>query len=235
MKTALLITGLSMLLSAGCIVVIGILNNFDETVWPTAFATSLGIPLLVAPLVTYFVVQLLFELEVNRAKLTELAARNTLTQLFNRRHFIEQMELTVARFNRTGEPLALLFVDADHFKAVNDTHGHATGDLVLQRIAHVLQLALRSGDLAARYGGEEFVVLLPGATHEVAVSVAERILSAVRSVSIPTPTAGSIRPTVSIGICVHSKGHTTTNALLKRGDAAMYRAKSNGRNCWASA
>jgi diguanylate cyclase (GGDEF)-like protein len=140
-----------------------------------------------------------------------------------------QIELSQALRHRA--PLACLFIDVDHFKQVNDTHGHSAGDQVLRQVGRLIQQMLRSGDLAARYGGEEFVLLLPRTAEEGALEVAERIRLAVAGRDFsdsPTP----LRSSVSIGLAVLPAGGASDLAsLINAADAALYEAKRQGRNC----
>jgi diguanylate cyclase (GGDEF)-like protein len=157
---------------------------------------------------------------------SSLADHDSLTGLLNHRAFHEQLAREVAQAARDGEPLAVLVVDADHFKKVNDEHGHLVGDEVLKALAATIVAETRAGDLCARVGGEEFCVALPRATRAEAHEVAERVRLAVAALDVVTPI------TVSIGVGV---AHGTTDApvstaVLARADAALYEAKRNGRN-----
>ena len=159
-------------------------------------------------------------------ELVHLAMFDPLTELFNRRAFMELAERAFAAARRGGQPLAVLMVDVDHFKAVNDRHGHQTGDRVLAGLAQRLKSCLRAPDVVGRYGGEEFCAVLPGAGHADAVAAAERIRAAVAA----EPIAG-IAVTVSAGVasCLHPR-QRTVEAVIGRADAALYTAKALGRN-----
>lgn len=162
------------------------------------------------------------------AELEALAATDTLTSLPNRRSFLSRLEreLAEARRRPLGEG-AVLMLDIDHFKRVNDTWGHAVGDVVLQHFAEVVRQSLRRGDFAGRLGGEEFAVLLPGAAAEDAVPLADRLREEVAR-SPAQSDVGPIRITVSIGVAVFDG--SGASRLLERADEALYRAKSSGRN-----
>ena len=175
-----------------------------------------------------------------RRLLEQLAALDGLTGIPNRRRFDESYALEWRRCQRAGQPLSLVVADVDHFKAYNDTLGHAAGDRVLQEVAAVLrQCARRPGDLAARYGGEEFVLLLPETGAQEAQMLAEELRAKLeaRGLTHPaSPVGASV--TLSIG------GASTTPmqadadpAFLPLADAALYQAKASGRNCvrWAAA
>jgi diguanylate cyclase (GGDEF)-like protein len=178
-------------------------------------------------------------LRLNRA-LTELAAKNEileklaltdpLTGLANRRAFEEALGAELARAARHGRPASLVYVDLDHFKAVNDTHGHACGDEVLQGFARVLRRSCRRGDLPARVGGEEFAVLLPGTGRVPATLVAERIRRTTEA--HPLGRAADVPVTVSVGLTSTEGRPSLPGAaeLLGAADEALYRAKAEGRN-----
>jgi diguanylate cyclase (GGDEF)-like protein len=160
--------------------------------------------------------------------LADLAQRDGLTRLLNRRAFDGALQEALARHRRMGEPFALLALDLDHFKAVNDTHGHAAGDEVLRRTAQTLGSQLRPFDRLFRIGGEEFAVILGGADGEAALAAAERLRASVEAHAVATE--GVAVPTsVSIGV---AWGEMTADsaALLRVADAALYRAKREGRN-----
>jgi len=162
-------------------------------------------------------------------RLRELATRDSLTGLFNRRHFLELAELQLEKSQRSGTPLTLCMFDADHFKAVNDEHGHGTGDDVLKAIARAAESAVRGGDVLARIGGEEFAVLLPDTEQGDAGGVAERIRVAVESLAMQSDEWQRIHPTVSVGVARSIAGNDIEE-LIRRADAALYRAKESGRN-----
>lgn len=161
------------------------------------------------------------------AELLKLATHDALTGVYNRRRFDEKLAESSLLFQRTGRPFALLFIDADHFKKINDTHGHAVGDEVLQRIAQLIQGTTRETDFVARYGGEEFAVLLPEIEQpDCPEVVAEKIRAAIAGAGF-----GSIgQVTVSIGIGLAELSDSNTTALIKRADQQLYQAKWSGRN-----
>lgn len=163
-------------------------------------------------------------------RLRELAMRDPLTGLYNRRHFLEFAEQALHRAARSSGALSLCMFDADHFKSVNDEHGHSIGDGVLTAIARAAGSAVRGGGVLARIGGEEFAVLLPDVDASGAARIAEQIRAAVEALEVPVDERESIRPTVSIGVAAHEAGDDIENLLL-RADDALYRAKERGRNC----
>jgi diguanylate cyclase (GGDEF)-like protein/PAS domain S-box-containing protein len=160
-----------------------------------------------------------------------------LTGLANRRAFTEAGELEIQRWTRTPRPLSLVLFDADHFKLVNDRHGHLAGDAVLRHLSAGLRATFRTTDLVARIGGEEFVALLPGTTLEGAEIVAARLCQRIASQTVDVD-GTPIRYTVSAGVAVMEAGVENLEDLFKRADAALYQAKSSGRNRverWTSA
>ncbi len=159
-------------------------------------------------------------LELNR-----LATTDSLTGAWNRRYFEQAAALEIARTDRYGGPLALLMLDIDHFKLLNDTHGHPVGDKVLVELSQRVRPRLRATDLLARWGGEEFVVLLPHCGREAAVKLAKNLCHLIASE--PFPPAGPL--TASFGVAEFQAGETL-DTWLKRVDDALYAAKSGGRN-----
>ncbi|WP_298395701.1 bifunctional diguanylate cyclase/phosphodiesterase [uncultured Azonexus sp.] len=158
------------------------------------------------------------------------ATRDPLTDLFNQRVFWELSSYEVGRAQRHGYSFGLLLIDLDNFKLVNDTHGHAVGDTYLQRFARQVQGALRDGDILARYGGDEFVALLPEATQETVVVVAQRVRSAIEQLEIVTADGVRLRGTASIGLAVYPDHADSTKDLLMFADNMMYRAKAAGKD-----
>ena len=154
-----------------------------------------------------------------------------LTQLANRRHFDHTLAREHARHQRTGSPLSLLLIDADHFKLVNDHYGHVAGDDYLRAIARVLaRTASRTTDLTARYGGEEFACLLPDTSAAEAHALAERMRNAVAALRLPHAWADSPHLTVSIGVATLQAGPHDAPRLVAAADAQLYAAKHAGRN-----
>jgi diguanylate cyclase (GGDEF)-like protein/PAS domain S-box-containing protein len=159
-----------------------------------------------------------------------------LTGLSNRRHFMEQAEVELSRAVRYDNNLSILMLDIDHFKRVNDTYGHQSGDAVLRTLAKVCQDVLRNIDIIGRMGGEEFAVVLPETNIEKTVEVAQRLREVIASTEVSLPDAGKIHFTVSIGIATRSDQLVNIDELLKQADKALYIAKETGRNkvCIAS-
>jgi diguanylate cyclase (GGDEF)-like protein len=153
-------------------------------------------------------------------------SRDPLTGVLNRRHFEYLSEKELMRSKRYGYPLSVVFFDLDDFKKVNDSHGHAVGDLVLKGMAEVLKKSLRSEDAAARFGGEEFVMLLPQTDLPGAQTIAERILLSVRDSEL----APGIRVTFSGGVASFPRHGDTIQELLEFADKGLYEAKIQGKN-----
>lgn len=161
--------------------------------------------------------------------LREMASKDPLTGIYNRRSFMELARQQLARANRFQEPMSVMVLDVDHFKHVNDSYGHATGDDALRLVAGACTAVLREYDLLGRLGGEEFVIALPGTTPDEGVVVAERVRRHLSRMPIPGP-AVRFHLTASIGIaCIESVSDTMEKAI-HRADLALYRAKREGRN-----
>lgn len=159
-----------------------------------------------------------------------LAQRDPLTQAFNRHHFWQLASTEMQRVQRYGRPVTIAMIDADHFKNINDTHGHDVGDLVLRMIVDTCMTSLRTIDVLARYGGEEFIVLLPETNAENALVVMERIRERIADSPVMLDDGVTVRTSVSIGIAGILEPREGLESLLKRADDAMYAAKREGRN-----
>ncbi len=167
--------------------------------------------------------------EAVEGELTHLANHDALTDLLNRRAFFEEAEAEMARARRRRHPVALMMIDADHFKSVNDHFGHHTGDEVLKQIARACREELRTDDVLGRTGGEEFAALLPGSDLAMAHRIAERVRAHVASIVVEHP-EGDVTCTLSVGVVeCHPWGETVADGM-QRADAAMYVAKTQGRN-----
>jgi diguanylate cyclase (GGDEF)-like protein len=153
-----------------------------------------------------------------------------LTGLLNRRTMEETLLGQMQRSRRTGEPFTVLMLDLDHFKTINDRHGHAAGDRALKHTAAALKAELREVDAVGRFGGEEFLVLMPGATVETALPVAERLRTALLTNALGVEGA-TLLLSASIGVAQWREPAEEPSRLLMRADAALYRAKLRGRDC----
>ncbi|PYE89498.1 GGDEF domain-containing protein [Phyllobacterium leguminum] len=166
------------------------------------------------------------ELKLAHQQLQAKSRIDDMTGLLNRGSFFEAMKISRSRVE-TGAALA---IDADRFKSINDTYGHAIGDRALKIIAFALQNVTRKGDIVGRIGGEEFCIFLPGASRETALRLAERVRAEVENTPLYTA-ANQVHPlTISIGCAVAFK-HESNSQVLSRADKCLYRAKQRGRNC----
>lgn len=163
--------------------------------------------------------------------LVELSSRDALTGLANRRAFELALAREVDRVARSGEPALLLALDIDHFKRINDSHGHAAGDQVIKAVAAALAETVRPMDLVARVGGEEFAIVLPNCPPAFGEAVAERVRRRVEGLSVAVGPRQTIRLTISVGGAFAPQWVRSTPALWsERADLQLYRAKSSGRN-----
>lgn len=162
-------------------------------------------------------------------RLRAAALHDGLTGLLNRRFLREALPSLQAAAQRRNEPLCLLMLDLDHFKQVNDRHGHLVGDQTLRAVAEVLRNQSRRSDVVSRYGGEEFAVLCPATDGPTGVQVAERLREAIANLGAAQLGHGG-RQTVSIGVAVQAREDYSPEALMDRADLALYQAKHAGRN-----
>lgn len=165
-----------------------------------------------------------------QAELRRLASIDELTGVANRRWFTAMASRELERCRRFNHQLALLMIDVDHFKRVNDTHGHAVGDEVLKAFTRVLEGNLRSVDLLGRLGGEEFAVVLPESDNNAAIHTAERLRASVEALEFPFEDGTTLKITTSVGIAILASVGETLDSLLARADTALYTAKGEGRN-----
>ena len=169
------------------------------------------------------------EREAFERRLIEMATRDELTGLINRREFFTLAHHEEERAKREGHIVSVMMVDADYFKKINDTYGHAAGDDVLRNLADNCRSIFRKTDVVGRYGGEEFSVILPGAQVDMAKVIAERLRKAVEE-SVVKSDKGDITYTVSIGIASDIGREVKIEEILDRADRALYTAKAQGRN-----
>ncbi len=167
----------------------------------------------------------LSQLRRTQAQLELLATHDPLTTVLNARAFASQVAQELGRNRRYGRPLALIYLDLDDFKRVNDAHGHATGDAVLRLVADAMRSAVRQADFVGRLGGDEFGVLLPETDGSVAHSVANRLAGGIRTVFRGTPSV-----TASIGVVAVTGTEAGSDELLRKADQAMYEAKRAGKD-----
>ncbi len=163
-------------------------------------------------------------------KLKAQATTDGLTGAYNRHHFSHLAGQAFVHARRYHRPLTVMMVDADHFKRVNDGHGHGTGDRVLKLLAGICHDTLRRVDILGRYGGEEFIVVLPETPLEPAAESAERLRRAIETSSVEAPDGSPVTVTVSIGLAELQEADRSLESLMQRADEALYRAKEQGRN-----
>jgi diguanylate cyclase (GGDEF)-like protein len=174
------------------------------------------------------------ELEDNLVQAREAmrfkATHDTLTGVWNRGAILETLDREISRSRRERLPLGVLIADLDHFKSINDTYGHLTGDAVLREVTRRMQIQVRPYDAVGRYGGEEFLILLPGCGGSETREKAERLREAIVQIPVETPT-GTLRITMSVGaVAAGDWPDETANRILQMADLALYRAKEEGRN-----
>lgn len=170
-------------------------------------------------------------LRCNYQKSISMAVTDGLTGLYNRHYLDTHLSNMVLEGLKNSKPLALMIMDMDHFKEVNDTHGHDAGDMILKQLAEIIINTVRSSDLAARFGGEEFVVLMPETDSQAATTTASRVREAVESADFKINAQGdTIKKTISIGVSTMKPDGDTGEDLMKRADTMLYEAKNGGRN-----
>ena len=176
------------------------------------------------------IIELQEELIATREELRVQATRDFLTGIWNRGMITEKLDEEISRAARVNGSLGVIMCDIDHFKKINDTHGHPTGDSVLIEVALRMQETLRAYDRLGRFGGEEFLIVMPDASEEGVAALAERIRSGVSGTTIETP-SGPVSVTVSLGTVVRMmEQDTNLKALIDEADRALYRAKNGGRD-----
>lgn len=170
----------------------------------------------------------------NQERLHRLSLIDMLTHIENRRSFHLSMETEIARAIRQGEPLTVMLGDLDHFKSINDNHGHQVGDRVLRTVAQEIAGMLRKTDHVCRYGGEEFALILPNCDRNLALEIAERIRARIANLRVASDTGIEVPTSISLGVTCWThpqpKHHDVSERLVKVADDAAYRAKENGRN-----
>lgn len=217
--TLLVLTGIAVLRVITVVAGVGITGVFDPSAAQVLYVMGFSMGLLLVSVGT-----VLMASERMRAEFEHLATHDTLTGALMRRALIAACEQELERSSRNGGVLTLMMLDLDHFKVVNDTHGHLVGDQVLVDFVQRATAQLRRLDSVGRFGGEEFMVMLPETSLDEAVAVAQRILE------MPGPARDMPVCTVSIGLASYLPETDTVDTLLARADAALYRAKSLGRN-----
>ena len=206
-------------------------NPFQADVWESLVYMTTNIVVIgwTFGLFMMTIQRLTLELGTAQDEMRQMAATDFLTGALNRRSFSEVSQREYERARRYGGSFALLILDIDHFKMINDTHGHLAGDVMLQEIVKTLRANLRAVDVLARWGGEEFAVLLPDIDHIGCLSTAERLLLVVAELCVPSE-GKVMQATISVGGALWTPPDETIEALVRRADGALYQAKQQGRN-----
>jgi diguanylate cyclase (GGDEF)-like protein len=218
------VTGLALLISQ---LIISVAGHGDRVI--AAISASVC-SLLLTPPIGAFMLRLVYELEKARQRLSVLATHDDLTGIYNRRHFMSVVQREWDRARRYNTAAALLLVDADRFKAINDSHGHLCGDELLRQIAKAAGQSLRQADVLARFGGEELIVFLPHTDALGALDVAERIREQVQALVV-TWQGKPVKTTVSVGVAPLRRELPSLDWMIHEADTALYAAKADGRNC----
>ena len=228
---ALTVATSTVILTVLVITLAGIIDLLiHKTVHPDPIYFSALITLVTGPIILHFFVGLISQLDRSEEKLRALSIMDDLTDVYNRRYFLEQAEKEIAKAIRYGNIFSILAVDIDHFKKINDTYGHFAGDAVIQATCNTCMNNLRTMDVFARFGGEEFMFLIPESDKIDVEAFAEKILKALELTEVSYH-EHTIKFTVSIGVKTFDGSVTSLDALLKLADEALYEAKRRGRNC----
>jgi len=228
-RTVLLITVISVLFSLLVYLFIIFLTNkalrFDGVL------ISLVIPTIVAPIISWYLIKFVFQIMALETKMRNLATNDSLTNLLTRQSFLNRIEPLYELAKRNQTSFAILYMDVDNFKSINDTYGHHIGDKVLHSLGEILQTNKRDSDLVGRLGGEEFAYALPEIDLDGAKYFSEKIRKIIEN-DIFKEEGIYINYTMSIGISLYSpKNKVTLEKLIAQADTALYDAKVNGKNC----
>lgn len=201
---------------------------------PIGLVLSVAVPALVATPVNAIIFSLLYRLDAAEEQLRALTCIDPLTGAFNRRHAFEEAERELQRVRRYGGRFALLLLDADEFKAINDNHGHLAGDALLRAVSELCRSQSRRTDVFARYGGEEFMLLMPATDVGPAFEFAERLRAGIAALEVPHGEQ-LLRVTASFGVATGGRESANVDAVVSAADTALYCAKHMGRNRVCSA
>jgi diguanylate cyclase (GGDEF)-like protein len=225
--SASVLLGLFWPFAMGGVILLGSWVAFYREGWIVPVAE----PLILLTLLTMFVlVSKLIRRSQDAERSYLLATQDTLTGLYNRRYFDEHLSRAIEQSRRSSRVFSLIMLDVDHFKQINDSFGHLSGDRVLKMIAQTLSPLLRSVDVLARFGGEEFAVILMEASQEQALGVAEKLVEAVASTPMNLPSGLPLVVTISAGVACFNTPEQSADTLIARADLALYNAKAMGRN-----
>lgn len=206
-------------------------GNITNLFKGVSFFSSLISPLILAPVFSWYFVGAFFKIKNLEEQMRELAAYDSLTNLYNRGACLLALENIIRQSKRTQTDLAVLFVDLDHFKEINDAHGHDVGDMVIKRFASYLKSTLRESDVIGRIGGEEFLVGLPNLGMDDAQLIAEKLRNNIANEAIIVDAKTTLHITISIGLTIyHHTEEINIQNILKKADIALYNAKNSGRN-----
>jgi diguanylate cyclase len=232
-RVVVLITVFSVLLSVLLTVVITLMTgagNLTHLDWRIIVGIAVIVPLIIAPLVSYSLVSLIFKIHQLETEMRALATIDDLTGLLNRGELVTRAAQLHRLALREAQPLLILMVDIDHFKKINDQYGHAAGDIVLQQFGDILKKSARATDLVGRVGGEEFLFCLYGANLDEVIQLTERIHGSLRQ-KVFSFDEHTFSVTASIGVAhMGAQQVTALDTLWQRADKAMYEAKQAGRN-----
>ncbi len=209
------------------VLVMAVLPGSRDFFWYNMIVAVVS-PLVSAPGLTLVALSMVYQLNAAQTALTLAAETDALTGVSNRRSFMAQAELAFAQTQAGGPPFAVIMLDIDHFKAINDNHGHIVGDDVLRDVAHACKAALRGTDCFARFGGEEFVALLRVTDTASAAVVAEGLRKTVAALAFENRTPPAV--TVSLGVAGYLPGSESLHDILNEADRQLYAAKAAGRN-----
>lgn len=218
-------------ITTSCLVTAGVMLLMPESrayFWYNMIVAVVS-PLVSAPFLAMLAVGMVYRLNAAQTALTLAAETDALTGVANRRSFMLQAELAFANARNGGAGFAVVMLDIDHFKAINDTYGHGLGDDVLHDVAQACKAALRGSDCFARFGGEEFIALLQATDRTGAAEVAEVLRKTVASLAFENRTPPAV--TVSLGVACYGPGNDNLHDILKEADRQLYAAKAAGRNC----
>jgi diguanylate cyclase (GGDEF)-like protein len=231
-RTTSAVTGLSILASVALTYLVTQYVDGGSSV--TAMLIAILVPAVIAPLLSYALLRLLFQLDAAEERMRQLSIKDDLTQVYNRRHFIEHAKVEWERALRYGEEFAIIIFDIDDFKRINDIYGHLAGDEILREVSRVCEKEARASDMFARYGGDEFVYLIPNSG---AIDIQELMKRVQQRLSENLMKIGEdeIRITVSMGARRFDDEVPDFEAILSQADQALYTAKRSGGNAvWVS-
>jgi len=228
LRVTILLTIGSILISVFITIILGTLLSGE--VGPYNFFLAVAVPAVIAPFFGYITLRLINQLDLAETRLRQLSITDELTQAYNRRYIIEMANTMLGGAKRYGNSFAIISLDIDDFKRINDTYGHAAGDKVLRALSEICMKQIRDSDIFARYGGEEFLILVPRCCPIDVMKFAERLRIKLSEARIRHDQV-DIQFTVSMGAGIFDSATPDLDTILKRADAALYAAKKQGKNC----